>query len=170
MPNHVKNKILFPKDRSAEIFASCCPEGYIDFNLLIPQPIEMYRGDLSIDDSNDFECNWSTWNRLHWGTKWNAYNGSCSVDDDRGIIVFDTAWSVPYPVIVAFANKFLTSFEHRYFDEGSCFWGIEEWSVSSDRASRIKKRASHPGDKKPLCVELKGYDPETDDDAQDDNE
>ena len=67
---------------------------------------------------------------------------------------------MPYPVIVAFANKFKVPFEHRYFDEGGNFWGIEEWAIKDKCLSRIKKRKSNKEDYKLLCIELKGYDPD----------
>lgn len=159
MPNHVSHKITFDAANAETVFAACCPDGRFDFNTLVPQPLHMYRGDLSGEDDQDFKCNWSTWNRENWGTKWNAYDCACKVEDGKAIITFDTAWSVPYPVMAAFANKFSISFEHRYYDEGGNFWGVEEWGTERGCPSRTKKRRDHEEDYIPLCVELKGYDP-----------
>src|SRR5690606_37803499 len=123
MPNNVSHKITFDASHAAEVFEACCTDGRFDFDMLIPRPLRMYRGNLSCEEENDFKCNWSSWQRENWGTKWNAYQCSCMVDGGKAIIKFDTAWSIPYPVIAAFANRFGISFEHRYFDEGHNFWG-----------------------------------------------
>lgn len=166
MPNHVTHKLTFAEDKAAEIFAACCPSGRFDFNTLIPQPLQMYRGDLSAEDDEDFKCSWSTWNRENWGTKWNAYDCKSEVLDGKAVITFDTAWSVPYPVMAAFANKFGVPFEHRYFDEGHNFWGIEEWKGEDGHVFRATKRKSNEDDKAALCMELKGYDPARDEDDE----
>lgn len=165
MPNHVSHKITFDAAKAETVFSACCQDGSFDFDTLVPRPPHMYNGDLSGEDEQDFKCNWSSWQRENWGTKWNAYDCACKVEDGKAIITFDTAWSVPYPVMAAFANKFGIPFEHRYFDEGSNFWGIEEWSAERGSCiSRTKKRRDHEEDYVPLCVELKGYDPNRDDD------
>lgn len=39
---------------------------------------------------------WYTWSLEHWGTKWNT---SDTYTTSEGEIVFQTAWSTPYPVI-----------------------------------------------------------------------
>ena len=168
MPNHVTHKMTFAEDKAVEVFAACCPDGRFDFRTLVPQPPHIYQGNLSGEDEKDFPCNWLSWSRENWGTKWNAYDTTCGVENGKAFIKFDTAWSVPYPVLSAFANKFGIPFEHRYFDEDHNFWGVEEWKGEDGRVSRAKVRKSHEDDKTPLCVELKGYDPtrdEEDDEA-----
>lgn len=161
MPNHVTNKLVFDASEAARVFAACCPDGEFDFNTLVPQPPHIYRGNLSSEDDEDFKCNWCTWRREHWGTKWNAYDAACKVENGNAIIVFDTAWKPPYPVLSAFANKFGIPFEHRYFDEGHNFWGIEDWGFVDGVLCRTKKRKSVETDRDALCIELKGYDPAT---------
>ena len=163
MPNHVTNKLTFDATEAQRVFADCCPDGRFDFNALIPQPLQMYRGDLSGEDDEDFKCNWGTWNCENWGTKWNAYDCKCEVIDGKAVITFYTAWSVPYPVISAFANKFGAPFEHRYFDECGNFWGIEEWSHERGTFHRTKKQKSRAEDYKSLSIELNGCDPDADD-------
>jgi len=138
----------------------------MDFATLVPPPPHIYQGDLSDIDEADFKCNWLSWNRENWGTKWNAYDSKCGVEDDKAAIKFDTAWSVPYPILAAFANKFGIAFEHRYFDEGFNFWGIEIWQVIDGCCFRVSKRLSHADDRIPLCVELKGYAPDDSDDDE----
>jgi len=170
MPNHVTHKIIFDATIADKVFNTVRINGHFDFNSLVPAPLCVYLGDLGAQDDEDFKINWSTWNRANWGTKWNCYDDSCTVEGDKAIIKFDTAWSVPYPVIAAFANKFQIPFEHRYFDEGHNYWGIEIWDVYGDeerkRAFRKIKSYKKPEDERALCIELKGYDPDREDEEE----
>lgn len=170
MPNHVTHKLIFQSDKAQEIFESICPIGKLDFEKLIPIHPGVYNGDLSRDDEQDFPINWHSWNVENWGTKWNCYGQSCGIDDNgNAFIQFDTAWSIPYPIIAEFCNRFNIPFEHRYFDEGWNFWGIETWGydkhdVDHKHVKRVSKRYNQPEDRVALCVELKGYDPDKEDD------
>lgn len=162
MPNHVTHKIEFDAAKAEEIFSAVCPKGEFDFNILIPEPAHMYHGSTSSEDEQDFPCNWNSWHRENWGTKWGAYAGTIGIENGKAFIKFDTAWSVPYPVLSAFANKFRVPFEHRYYDEGGNYWGVEQWGYreyEKDVFQRIAKRKSNKADEVPLCMELKGYDP-----------
>jgi hypothetical protein len=163
MPNHVTHKIEFDETKAEEIFPSVCPKGDFDFRLLIPEPAHIYLGSISAEDEQDFTCNWSSWNRANWGTKWNCYDCKTGIENGKAFIKFDTAWSIPYPVLTAFANKFKVPFEHRYYDEGGNFWGIERWGYREDFEKdvfqRIAKRKSDKADEVSLCMELKGYAP-----------
>ena len=158
MPNHVTNKITFEASKADQIIALCCKYGQIDFKKLIPQPTEIYLSNLSSEDIKDFPCNWSNWNRENWGTKWNAYGGAVGREGDSAYIKFDTAWSVPYPIISAFANIFKVPFVHKYCDEFDNFWGIEVWSVDeySGPLRRTSKRKALAEDKVKLHEELIG--------------
>jgi len=164
MPNHVTHKITFAADQLAAVLARIGDGSSFDFARLIPQPAQMYHGCLSGTDEEDFTCNWLSWQRENWGTKWNAYAFTHGVNGDLAFIKFDTAWSIPYPVIAAFNNVFPElPFEHKYFDEGHNFWGIETWEGSS-RVHRVSKHFKRADDEALLCIELKGYDPAADDD------
>lgn len=165
MPNHVTNKIIFCATRANEVFSAICTGGCIDFNKLIAQPPHLYQGNLSADDEKDFPLNWNSWNRQNWGTKWSAYDGASKVEGDKAILLFDTAWSVPYPVIAAFCNRFNIPFEHRYFDEGYNFWGIEKWETSDGQCRRTSKRRSEAEDRDALALELKGYNKDEEEDS-----
>ena len=46
---------------------------------------------------------WYSWSTAKWGTKWNAYS---QVEIDESEIVFDTAWSTPFPVIQKLSKMF----------------------------------------------------------------
>ena len=57
---------------------------------------------------------WYDWSCANWGTKWNAY----SVQEIPGGVQFDTAWSMPEPVISALAARFPDErIEIKYADE-----------------------------------------------------
>ena len=85
-------------------------EGYeFDFNHFIPQPKNIFRGGLSMQDKERLDKegvpNWYDWNNINWGTKWNA---RCD-DFERGTIngsphfakyYLRTAWADPRPVIM----------------------------------------------------------------------
>ena len=46
--------------------------------------------------------NWYDWRCANWGTKWNA--SETSYDKENQTLRFDTAWSIPYPVIAKIAE------------------------------------------------------------------
>lgn len=166
MPNHVMNIIEFAAEHQDKVVEAITVAGkdgpVVSFATLIPFPVEMYRGDLAIGDETDFPCNWHKWQTEHWGTKWDAYDSGVVTQDERTCVLFSTAWSVPYPFIAAFANTLRISFEHRYFDEGHNFWGIQTWEVLPDgRACRTAVRKNAEEDRRRLCMELMGYDPDS---------
>lgn len=47
--------------------------------------------------------NWYDWRNAHWGTKWNACESN--YDEECESVHFDTAWSIPYPVIAKIADE-----------------------------------------------------------------
>lgn len=51
--------------------------------------------------------NWYNWSCANWGTKWNSYNGEWDYEDglSEAVLKFDTAWSVPIPVLEALAAR-----------------------------------------------------------------
>jgi len=79
-----------------------------DFNHFIPQPDNIFRGNLGNKEEEYCKKNglpdWYTWNNANWGTKWNAH-----CDDEIAISVdgfpfeheynLSTAWAFPTPVI-----------------------------------------------------------------------
>ncbi len=162
MPNYVSNQITFDAARADEIFAALEVNGKFSMGSLIPMPLHVYRGDLGTDEEEDFPDNWLSWGKANWGTKWDACESKTSVADGKAILYFETAWSVPYPFIAAFCNRFQIPFEHRYFDEGENFWGVEQWGASrhdGERITRLEKRHSDPDDLAALQI-LFGYVPE----------
>lgn len=167
MPNHVTNKLLFASADAGKVLTECAGRGrLLDFGTLVPEPPGLYHGDLSSEDEEDFPLNWLSWSKQNWGTKRNSYGCKAgTAPDGRAFVQFDTAWSLPYPVLAALANKYRVAFEHRYFDEGHNFWGVETWGLDNDTPIRLTKRKSDGADKQALCMELKGYDPDAEDEA-----
>lgn len=102
-------------------------------------------------------CSWYEWCTDKWGTKWDAYQ--IDVCRGQGVLTyqFDTAWSPPVPVIDKLALLYPSAqFVHRYFDEGHNFWGVSTYVGGQC----IECRDSLKEDKVRLCMDLKGYDPE----------
>lgn len=79
-----------------------------DFNHFIPQPENIFRGNLGNKEEEYCKENglpdWYTWNNANWGTKWNAvcdYEISIKVDGFPFEHEYNlrTAWAFPTPVI-----------------------------------------------------------------------
>lgn len=81
-------------------------EKITDFNMVIPQPVNIEIGDCSGEHDEGVIC-WRPWSIENWGTKWNAYSTSIE-PRENGLteLRFDTAWSHPYPAIEALSKKF----------------------------------------------------------------
>jgi len=83
--------------------------GVLDFNSFIPQPDNIFRGDLGTEEKR--KCkeqgvpNWYDWNIDNWDTKWNACDAYIEEDKDNIRISFNTAWSPPYKVFVAVVKQ-----------------------------------------------------------------
>ena len=152
MPNYVYNKIELKvtEDQAKEIEEQVAPSGKFDFNTLIEVPLHFIRitsrdeMDLSEetnqqtnedfiflmqDDQKDFPHP-DERKTENWGTKHKCYESKISYSDGILSILFTTAWSVPYPIVVAFGNKFQIPFKLKYFEEQEQFWGIEEYESS----------------------------------------
>lgn len=80
-----------------------------DFNHFIPQPDNIFRGNLSFGEEKELKekgiPDWYSWNNQNWGTKWNAV---CDDFEDYDLESSDipevrydlrTAWAFPSPVI-----------------------------------------------------------------------
>lgn len=125
MPNHVTNELIFrdvDAALQAEILAKVCDsEGRVGFEILVPEPLNMWRGNEGLNHREAFGSRLGMeWARENWGTKWNAYKSRpIKAEADSLTIVFDTAWRPPYPWLAAVFNHFQRSFDHNWLDEGS---------------------------------------------------
>ena len=81
-------------------------EKITDFNMVIPQPVNIETGDCSGQHEPGIIC-WRGWSINNWGTKWNAYDTKVEeLEGSTATLRFDTAWSHPYPVLEALSVKF----------------------------------------------------------------
>lgn len=130
MPNHVTNELIFrgvePLAQDAILAKLCNASLDVDLGILVPPPINLWRGSVGQNHERAFKRTALDWNTENWGTKWNAYiTRPISRAGDALTVVFDTAWRPPYPWLAAVFNTFERTFEHNWLDEGA------GWSVSA---------------------------------------
>jgi len=73
---------------------------------------------------------WYEWSVEHWGTKWNAYSlrRVARVSPTELTFMFDTAWSVPKPVLDKLAELFPSlTIRTASWDEGGNFAATGKW-------------------------------------------
>jgi|TARA_R110000823_G_scaffold187405_3_gene319673 hypothetical protein len=133
MPNHCANRIEIQgeaKDvkRVKKFLENKDTDTCFDFNNILPMPKELEGTSSPTEEPNSFKNrrlrkvygtdNWYDWRILHWGTKWNSYDGKIDNEDEEYIVyTFDTAWSPPEPVIHALREKFEEVDITAFFDE-----------------------------------------------------
>ena len=80
----------------------------IDFNKIIPEPEDESEcpDEYKVNKSSSIErlkdrpwFNWYKWHIDHWGTKWDAYDCYTKIGKTYILFVFNTAWTVPIPII-----------------------------------------------------------------------
>lgn len=137
MPNHVQNEIIFEninqkkiKEILAKVFNK--KENRIDFNILVPQPLNIWKGGVSTTHEEAFPSNSIEWNSENWGTKWNAYGSNILFNKNKLILKFQTAWNPPRGWVVAIFNYFKVSFKHLWMSEYSDIAYIETYSIDKD--------------------------------------
>lgn len=124
MPNHVINELVFrgvnAEQQDAIIAATCDAEGKVDFEILLPPPLNIWMGSSGSAHDKAFRRTWYDWSIENWGTKWNAYSHKPTDRTSDGLILrFETAWAPPYPWLAAVMNKLELSFDHNWLDEGA---------------------------------------------------
>lgn len=136
MPNHVINELIFrgvTAGTQARILGACCnTAGGVDFEVLVPLPLNTWWGSVSREHERAFGRTALDWCRENWGTKWNAYD--CHDPErtsDSLTLRFDTAWAPPYPWLAAVFNHLKLGFEHNWFSEGEDrgHHGVFDWSA-----------------------------------------
>lgn len=123
MPNHVLNEVVIHYADEAEraaIVAVVAPDvSRIDFNLLLPRPLNIWWGDVSAKHRQAFREPALDWCAANWGTKWNAYAPmSIHAGSGKLTLYFTTAWAPPLRWILALFNWFSTPIDYAYLDEG----------------------------------------------------
>ncbi|MEE3759699.1 hypothetical protein V2H33_21955 [Escherichia coli] len=172
MPNHVTNRITIvcaDKQSIDEFKDGCITNGAIDFNKIIPLPPFIANGNgLTVGSREDGTGrNWYKFHLDKWGTKWNAYDCSIVEQENKMIITFDTAWSEPEE-IVREIHKWFPEFmlTHEYFDEGWGFFGCKRYGALGIFGGTYKDRVENEDLFMKLCIELKGYNPDEDEDEE----
>ena len=135
-----------------------------DFEKIIPMPPNIFRGNLSSKQRElSGGLNWYDWCTANWGTKWGAYDFNRL---DGNSVSFDTAWSPPEPVIEKLSEMFPdVHITHEYFDEGWNFWGVDEYFAGEKTEDGCESgKMTELG--RDLCIRLKGYDPEENDEDE----
>ena len=128
-----------------------------DFNHFIPQPDNIFRGNLGEKERKMCEeqgiPNWYHWNNQNWGTKWNVVCDEFEHYDleNSGIpkIRYDlrTAWAFPSPVIEKMLGKYphldfvITGEEESnaygvYIDSTKDIWYEEEPDLVDEKNNR----------------------------------
>lgn len=107
MPNWIRTKLHFNVSDEAfdKIVENYCTDGCLDFDKVIPMPLNVYREPLSMEDRRKYpgDLNWYDWSCNHWGTKWNASAGEVNEMDHS--LIFSTAWAYAEPVVSELARK-----------------------------------------------------------------
>jgi len=113
MPNWTNNILhVVGKPEAVDKFVAHMGK-VMDFEKVIPSPANMFRDNLSSEDSERCAAEgiptWRNWQSDNWGTKWNANNGDSSVEIEKydrmsikqATYRFETAWDTPRGVIAA---------------------------------------------------------------------
>lgn len=129
MPNHIITEVTIPNiDQATQeriIAAVRGPDREIDFDVLVPTPINVWIGSVGTRHETAFGESALDWSRREWGTKWNAYGlseggkyKSVLPGESSLVLTFQTAWSTPRKWLLALFNTFKIPFEYRWMDEG----------------------------------------------------
>lgn len=101
----------------------------LSFESILPYPKHFLYMDLAREALPNGPEKWATkdgynsggyeWCISNWGTKWDTCSVSKTENNQRILYRFDTAWSPPLPVILAFSKKFRAlRFELKWFERG----------------------------------------------------
>lgn len=135
------------------------PEGYVvditpaynhfpDFNKVIPQPENIFNGDLSMSKKEELikngTPNWYDWNCENWGTKWNSYSLK---KVSWNTYEFDTAWSGVPGIIQRISELFPdVKINYLYADEDSgSNTGVYEFLGGDVVSEELPESGSHRG-------------------------
>lgn len=145
MPNNVAVEVIFRNvDQVAQgriLAVACNAKGEIDFEVLLPIPLNCWRGGVSQRHEKTFPDNALNWCTKNWSTKWGAYqNPTVERDENSLTFRFTTAWRPPMGWIIALYNKLRLPLEYNWLSEGATrghsgsFSGLEddfdEWQES----------------------------------------
>lgn len=127
MPNHILNELSISAPLSTVAPLVLNDEGCIDFEVLLPLPLNFWNGHVGAEHKKVFPGDGMSWSVANWGTKWNAYGLDAEAEHyqpvtengGRTVLTFKTAWSPPMGWVVALFNKLRLSMDLTSLDEGS---------------------------------------------------
>lgn len=181
MPNHVTIKVTLtgPTQVLNEIERSHIlndVEPFLDFNSIIPMPVSMNitcpprveEQEIALQNQIRYGCQtWYEWSIENWGTKWNSYDFSHYREDDTLVMNFQTAWSLPDPVLLELTDLYPEIVLHlECVEEGGFFAGtlvMAHGQVVADDLSEDDDVWYE------YCKRLTGYDPREDEDEDEEN-
>lgn len=133
MPNWVTNIITIKTKTPNDILQKYFTNEKFDFEKIFPSPTEksacptdcITNGHDSIQIEDDRPWfNWYKWNCKYWGTKWNSCNTSYKIKNNKIIIIFETAWAPPMPILKKLINQFNHNISIKCYEEWDelIFW------------------------------------------------
>lgn len=144
MPNHVMNELVIDAPLSTVAPLALDGEGRIDFEVLLPLPLNFWNGNVGSDHKAVFPGDGLSWSTANWGTKWNAYGQDDEAEhyasvvecDGKTVLTFQTAWSPPMGWVAALFNKLHCNMLLTWLDEGrddamtDHFWFVDDgWNA-----------------------------------------
>jgi hypothetical protein len=138
MPNWCNNnvEITGPTEKVTSIFKKAHSEDSGLLNALVPQPDNLFTGNLGEQERQDCEeqsiPNWYDWNVQNWGTKWDVDSEGLDLHDngDGTSTIsgwFDSAWAPPIDAYDSFLESNEDCSISALYEEGGMdFAGIYE--------------------------------------------
>ncbi len=91
---------------------------------------------------------WYQWRNRYWGTKWNSFSGKLKInalDDKRLVLILNTAWSPPLPVIKMLSKIYEgLNLSLKYFDEDHVLLGEASFKAGNLVEHDTKFKLSNP--------------------------
>lgn len=104
------------------------PEDLIE-HMIVKGSANLEEAQKALDNERLYGCrDWYGWSTSNWGTKWNAYSTN---DTDVDEVSFETAWSNPYPVIIALSAKYPEAVFHMRFADEDFGHNVGEYSLQN---------------------------------------
>jgi hypothetical protein len=109
----------------------------------------------ALDNERLYGCqDWYGWSTSNWGTKWNAYSTN---DTDTDEVSFETAWSNPYPVIVALSAKYPEAVFHMRFADEDFGHNVGEYSLQNGEPICYNMPEGGSEEALELAADITGY-------------
>ena len=104
------------------------PDDLIE-HMIVKGSANLEEAQKALDNERLYGCrDWYGWSTSNWGTKWNAYSTN---DTDVDEVSFETAWSNPYPVIIALSAKYPEAVFHMRFADEDFGHNVGEYSLQN---------------------------------------